>query len=271
MEVCRQFSGRWGIFLKTQGGVFIQQIRVKSIGDSALSVIFGSDIKEEMLNRIISLKRLMEAECGSGRLRGVRELLPTYGALNVFYDPQFITWRELEEQITGLLERITNVVKYRLIRIPVCYGGDLGPDLAAAASLAAMTKEEFVTIHSETDYLIYMPGGQPGQAHLSHLNPRLVFKEPDRPDADLLEGSIWIAGRQTGISTACFSGPQFRIGMTPIQPYNIRRRPAVLYEAGDRIRFIPVSADEYEQIRADWRVGIYQCRITEEEGCVDGN
>jgi inhibitor of KinA len=40
------------------------------------------------------------------------------------------------------------------------------------------------------------------------------------------------------------------IGRTPLRLFAPERETPFLYEAGDRIRFVPVSGGEYESIRA---------------------
>ncbi|MFQ8599275.1 MAG: carboxyltransferase domain-containing protein [Oscillospiraceae bacterium] len=54
-------------------------------------------------------------------------------------------------------------------------------------------------------------------------------------------------GEQTGIYPIDSPGGWQLIGRTPIELYNPERQP-ILFSAGDYIRFVPVSKEEYQEI-----------------------
>ena len=51
--------------------------------------------------------------------------------------------------------------KKKVYEIPVCYGGEYGPDLENIAEHAVLSVEEVIKIHYSRDYLIYMLGFLP--------------------------------------------------------------------------------------------------------------
>ena len=83
-----------------------------------------------------------------------------------------ISYEEIRKRISCLvrLEASAKEKRRRILEIPVCYGGEYGPDLEAIAANAGLSPEEVIRIHSSQDYLIYMLGFLPGFAYLGGLD-----------------------------------------------------------------------------------------------------
>jgi inhibitor of KinA len=62
------------------------------------------------------------------------------------------------------------------------------------------------------------------------------------------QGSVGIANKQTGIYPAESPGGWQLIGRTPLKLFDPARSNPILYQAGDRIRFISISEDEYQRL-----------------------
>ena len=153
----------------------------------------------------------------------------------------------------------------RIFEIPVCYGGEYGPDLENIAANAGLTPEEVIQIHSSRDYLIYMLGFLPGFAYLGGLDERIHTPRLANPRIRIRAGSVGIGGSQTGIYPLDSPGGWQLLGLTPINPYDPQREIPILYEAGDYIRFVPITGEEYREIRAQVEAGTYQCVIHRKE------
>jgi allophanate hydrolase subunit 1 len=54
------------------------------------------------------------------------------------------------------------------------------------------------------------------------------------------------------------------MGMTPVKTYDPSRPNPILVEAGDYIRFIPISEKEFQEIREAVNAGTY--RVTTRKG-----
>ncbi|MEC4629897.1 carboxyltransferase domain-containing protein, partial [Bacillus safensis] len=65
-------------------------------------------------------------------------------------------------------EELKRDVKH--ISIPVCYGGEYGPDLEEVAHYHGLQVEDVIRIHSETTYFVYMLGFTPGFPYLGGLS-----------------------------------------------------------------------------------------------------
>ena len=153
----------------------------------------------------------------------------------------------------------------RIFEIPVCYGGEYGPDIQNIAEHAGLSQEEVIQIHSSRDYLIYMLGFLPGFTYLGGLDERLHTPRLANPRIRIPAGSVGIGGSQTGIYPLDSPGGWQLMGMTPVKTYDPSRETPILVEAGDYIRFVPVEEEEYLQIKEAVSRGEYQCIVHEEE------
>ena len=103
-----------------------------------------------------------------------------------------------------------------------------------------------ISLHSSVDYNIYMLGFLPGFPYLGGLDPKLFTPRLDNPRTRIPEGSVGIGGEQTGIYPLESPGGWRLIGRTPLKLYDPDREQPFLYQAGDYIRFVPITAEEYE-------------------------
>jgi inhibitor of KinA len=60
---------------------------------------------------------------------------------------------------------------------------------------------------------------------------------------------VAIGGAQTGIYPLQSPGGWNIIGRTPLALFDVRRDPPVLLQAGDRVRFRPISREEFDSWR----------------------
>lgn len=215
--------------------------------DRSLCVEFGREISEEINGEV---RAFYEAAAAAG-IEGVEELLPTYRSVTVIYDPAVVSYMRLKREIENLLGRLTTAERREaaLVRIPVLYGGDCGPDLAYVAKLHGLTEEEVVKIHSAPKYLIYMMGFLPGFCYLGGLDERIAAPRLETPRVKIPAGSVGIAGTQTGMYPLESPGGWQLIGRTPLKLYDPHRENPIRMEAGMRLEFYPVTREEYERIR----------------------
>src|SRR5437868_4402342 len=76
-----------------------------------------------------------------------------------------------------------------VIRIPVCYGGAEGPDLASLADLKQLTEQEVVSWHTKEAYRIYMIGFLPGFPYMASVPKEIEAPRKAQP-APVAAGSI---------------------------------------------------------------------------------
>ena len=230
-------------------------------GDSAINLEFAKTISPQTSGMI----RVAAQTLTDDPIPGVTELVPTFCSLMVTYDPCVIGYDELCQRVQGKLRNLAAAeagVK-RIVVIPVCYGGEFGPDLPTVAHHAGMSEQDVVSLHCAHDYLIDMLGFLPGFAYLGGLDPRLHTPRLAEPRTEIPAGSVGIGGAQTGIYPLPSPGGWQIIGRSPLRPYDAEREPAFLYAAGDSIEFEAISPDEYAEIEAALQAGTYEYRVKE--------
>ena len=174
-------------------------------------------------------------------------MIPAFTSLLINYDPRVVNYKTLTKRLQKLLKLDVNeeTSTSRIFEIPVCYGGEYGPDIENIAKNAGLTEEEVIKIHSSKDYLIYMLGFLPGFSYLGGLDERIHTPRLANPRIRIPAGSVGIGGSQTGIYPLDSPGGWQLLGLTPVKTYDPERENPILFEAGDYIRFVPVSEEEY--------------------------
>jgi inhibitor of KinA len=219
--------------------------RIVHAGDSALIVEFDERIDPEVNARAIACAEAIQA----AHVAGVRDIVPTYRSVAVYFDPL----RTDHDALIGCLEREAAsfrpaaAVERAPVRIPVCYGGDLGPDLTGVASFARMGESDVVRLHAETIYRVFMLGFVPGFAYLGVVDERIAMPRRATPRVRVPAGSVGIAGGQTGVYSAETPGGWQLIGRTPLKPFDAARADPFLMKAGDAVQFYPIGRAEYDR------------------------
>jgi KipI family sensor histidine kinase inhibitor len=219
----------------------VNAVRVRPVGDAAVSVEFGRDLDPALAARV----RALDAQLAVAPLDGVCETVPTCRALLVVYDPRAIGFDALRDELlrraaaaaAGVVSGTTHV-------IPVRYGGDDGPDLAGVARACGLSEATVVARHSAVEYEALMLGFLPGFAYLGLLPPELELPRRATPRPRVPAGSVAVAGRQTGIYPSDSPGGWHLIGRTGVRLFDPALDPPARVRAGDRVRFVPVDTLE---------------------------
>ena len=222
---------------------------ISPVGDRAISIDFGQVI-DPTINRHIrqTIERIKELQ-----LDGIIELVPTYCALLVEYDAMLYSYSEICNIIEPTLEEgMTNTTNelVTVVEVPTVYGGEFGPDLSFVASHNHLSEDEVISIHSRTDYLVYMLGFIPGFTYLGGMDSRIATPRLSSPRTVIPAGSVGIAGEQTGTYPSDSPGGWQIIGRTPVTMYDMSKAQAALLKAGDYVRYVPIDESEFHRIKA---------------------
>jgi inhibitor of KinA len=222
-------------------------VRFERASDQSLLIYFGRQITREANENVRRLLRLLELE----PIVGVRNLHPAYCSVLVKFDA--LKWRheELQEKLSAYLDRLEKVKlpEPREVEIPVCYGGEFGPDLNEVAAIHGISAKRVVALHTSTTYLVYFLGFVPGFAYLGELPPELVTPRLATPRKKVPAGSVGIAGNQTGVYPFETPGGWRLLGRTPLAMFRKDRDGLSLLSIGDRVRFVPVSPGHFAELQ----------------------
>lgn len=228
------------------------EINIKPLGDSALIVQLGEGIDPEIHERVKYTSKLLS----DNPFDGFIEIVPAYNNLTVYYDPYIVhstqkgtltAFKKVCNYLMPLVQHfeIDKTERPRKISIPVCYGGEFGPDIENVAEYHNMTTEEVIRIHAGSECLVYMLGFAPGFPFMGGMDTRIATPRKETPRLSIPPGSIGIAGKQTGIYPFETPGGWQIIGRTPLNLFLPNMSPPTLLQAGDIIHFIPISPREY--------------------------
>lgn len=223
--------------------------RILPAGDRALVIEFGSGIDEPTNTRVRTLAVYLDRLAHPA----IVETVPTYRSLIVHFDPLRLAHADIVE-IVEESERQSAAVTLPpsiVVEIPTAYGGAYGPDLEDVAALCGLTPEEVIAIHAGVEYRIFMLGFTPGFPYLGGMSPTIAVPRLATPRTLVPAGSVGIAARQTGIYPTASPGGWRIIGRTPVRLFDAAQTPPVVFVAGDRVKFTPVPASDFDALQAE--------------------
>ena len=137
------------------------------------------------------------------------------------------------------------------IEVPVCYGGEHGPDLEEVCEILGISREAFITSHTDKEYRVDMLGFTPGFAFIGGFDEASVVPRRSQPRVRLKAGSIGIAGGRTGIYTLPSPGGWQIVGRTPMRLFDGGAEQPFRLRAGMRVRFVAIGTEEFGAGRAE--------------------
>ena len=230
-----------------------QRPEIKYLSERALLLDWGSTISPA-LNRYV---HHIAKQIQNHPFPGLRELVPAYSSMAVFFDPTSIAlvspaqqpWLVVRDLLESVLKREFKEEKVKtneVVRIPVLYNG---PDLVSLASSKGLAVEEVITIHSSLVYDVFMLGFLPGFAYLGLVDDRIASPRLATPRTSVPAGSVGIAGNQTGVYPVSSPGGWQLIGNTPVKMFEATRDNPSLLSPGDRVQFFPIDESDYLELK----------------------
>jgi len=218
----------------------------RAASDQSLLVYLGEEIALENHQRVLKLLRLLQAE----PIDGVRNLHPAYSSLLIKFDSLRLDHDKLQSRLIPYLGRLDRepLPTPRQIEIPVCYGGEFGPDLNDVAEMHGMTAAQVIELHSSPIYVVYFLGFAPGFAYLGGLPAALASSRLETPRAKVPQGSVGIGGNQTAVYPFSTPGGWRLIGRTPLEMFRRNAEPMSLLQIGDQVRFRTISEKEFAEL-----------------------
>lgn len=234
--------------------------RIAPLGDAALTVEFGDRIDPAINGRVIALAEMLRLAPFAGMI----ETVPTFRSLLVHYDPLQLNFATLASRLRQHLDDLQGgQIRTREVTIPVCYGGDLAPDLPEVAVLTGLAADEVVRLHASATYRVYMIGFLPGFPYMGVLPERLRLPRLATPRLRVPPRTLAIATDMTAIYPLESPGGWRLIGTVPVDLFDITRDPPALLRPGDCVRFRAVERRAFDDLRAAWEAGEGRLEIAE--------
>ena len=221
-------------------------VRISAAGDAALAIELPPSIDPATSARILAMAGAVRSRCGMV----LRDIVVGYSTATVYFDPLAVDGGWLEAEIRRAVADVPAVdpAEGPLLDVPVCYGGELGPDLGDVAAAAGLTEAEVVSLHSGTIYRVYMVGFTPGFAYMATVDPRLALPRRPTPRTHVPPGSVALAAGQTAVYPMDTPGGWHLIGRTRVRPFDADRSEPVLFTPGNRVRFVPIDRATYDGV-----------------------
>jgi len=233
----------------------VSSYQIFPLGDSAITLDLGNVINEAVNRKVTALFHHLQKKPFDGMI----EAIPAYSSLSIYFDvislkkkvKEKTVYEWLKQELEKILNQDIPIVNEtaRLVQIPVCYEKVLAPDLESLAFAKNINVEEVIHLHTSRTYLVYMLGFLPGFSYMGEVDERIETPRKLEP-VPVVEGSVGIAGKQTGIYPLDSPGGWQIIGRTPMKIFDAGRENAILLGTGDEVQFYSISKDEYENYQS---------------------
>ncbi|RFN57904.1 5-oxoprolinase subunit PxpB [Marixanthomonas ophiurae] len=232
----------------------MKQPTIKPFGEQAILIEWKPSVDNKTLTAVLQVKQLVLQTY----TKEVFETVPAYSSLAVFLKKE-VQQDDFINQLSQKLKKIPKAESAisRVLHIPVCYDSKFALDIEDVAKTNNLTTSEVIELHTKPTYKVYFLGFLPGFPYLGGLDKRLQTPRKQTPREIIEAGSVAIGGSQTGVYTTSSPGGWNIIGKSPLNCFSIEKNPPALLKAGDFIKFIPISKDEYRKIEVEVDVDIY--------------
>lgn len=222
-------------------------MRVEIAGENALILYFGDGTTSPATSAQVQQATTLLESALAGKLV---DMVPSYASLLVIYDLSTTDHFEVRRIIRESLGDLGGAAaaEGRVVELPAYYSTESGPDLEDLAKRADLAVEEVIDIHASMEYRVYAIGFAPGFAYLGEVDPRIAAPRLSTPRQKVPRGAVAIADRQTAVYPAVSPGGWNLIGLCPTRMFNPDARPTMPVEVGDRVKFKPISREEFLEL-----------------------
>lgn len=270
-----------------------EQPRYRIAGEHHLLVDFSDEIHLAINFKAIALAQMIlrSPELGPDGMQAVLDVVPSFTSVLIQYDPHLITGQGLIRFCETCLERLTHLQELeltsRLIEIPVAYHDrwtracfeqycqsikPIEDNLQLVARLNGFdTIEALIDYHADPEWWVGAVGFVAGLPTLMPLDPSFRLHAPkyDPPRTWTPKGTVGVGGGFTTIYPIVVPDGYQMMGRTPVPIFEPQarfgpfRETQFLFRIGDRVKFRPISEEEFEAIEQEINLGQYQYQISE--------
>lgn len=218
-------------------------------GDTSLIIRLGEGLDTETCRRCAQVA----AHLREAALPGVVDIVPTFTSVTLHIHPAQTGaasfWANLQARLNEIVAtahaQALSEQPTRIIDIPVCYGGEYGPDLAELAQQCKLDEQTVIEAHGAATAWVLMLGFAPGAPYVGIHDPLFALPRRATPRIRVPRGSVAVAARQTIIYPQDSPGGWHIIGRTPLRMFDPMRASPALLAPGDCLRFVPISPEAF--------------------------
>ncbi|MDQ1850607.1 allophanate hydrolase subunit 1 [Gemmobacter fulvus] len=256
-------------------------------GDRYILIELGNEMNLDLNFKAQGLA----AALADASIMGVIETAPCFASLLVHYDPELIGYGDVVREASALLGTLgpadAITLKSRLFYLPVLYLDPWTAECVADYRARIADKvpdpelmvqengledtDHLVRLHSSSEYWVAALGFWPGLPFMMPLDPRARLTAPkyNPPRTNTPQGAIGVGGAANSIYPVATPGGYQIFARTPVPIWDQSGENPVfegdlcLFRPGDRLRFVPVTREEYDAVDARVAEGRYAPTVVE--------
>lgn len=216
----------------------------KIAGVDSIIIYFGDKIDKKISDKVLLSFKLIK----NSDLKQIIEIVPSYSSIYIQFDIFKDSHDTLYEKIQYIMQNDSsdNIEKNtNIVTIPVYYGKEIGIDLKRVADFNNLNIEDVIAIHSTKIYDVYTIGFAPGFAYMGEADVRIRTPRLKTPRKKIKKGSVALADAQTAVYPLDSPGGWNILGVTYIDMFNKGIDGFSYLKIGDKVKFNPVTKDEY--------------------------
>ena len=212
-------------------------IKIVPSGDSIIIINNLNNLKSSTLSDYLEKLELNEIE----------DIISLKSSVGILFNPHKISSSDFIKKTKNLLsnKNFNNNKKIKTWEIPICYDKDFAIDLNEISTKCKIDVDRVIKKHNNKTYEVDIVGFLPGFLYLGKLDDSLHLPRKNNPRTHIPEGSIGIAGNQTGIYNIESPGGWNIIGRTPLRLFDKLKNPPIKIKQGDKIIFKEITKEEF--------------------------
>ena len=269
-----------------QGKVYDEPV-FKPGGDKYMFIEFGNLMDLEINFTAQNLAKAIH----DNKIKGVYETAPCFASMLIHYDPDEIKFNDLKNEMKSLIKSLGPTedieINSRVFSFPTVYLDKWTKECIEdySSKIAQKTPDpefivelnnlkdtdQFVRVHSGTEYWVSALGFWPGLPFMMPLDPRCKLTAPkyNPPRTWTPKGAVGMGGSSTSIYPDKLPGGYQIFGIIPVPIWDTQKSFSVfedsicLFKPGDRVRFVPTTYEEFDHIASKVKDKSYDYNIIE--------